>query len=74
MAPLLEGSLRLVADGVLVRSIQTLRQARVVMQQSGVGEENPHLTMIEENLRQMEAEAKRRSLNIPEELPGAWES
>lgn len=74
MAPLLEGSLRLIADGVLARSIQTLRQAQVVMQQTGASKDNPHLMMIEENLRQMEAEAERRGLNIPEEPPEAWES
>lgn len=71
MASFLEGSLRLVADGVLVRSIRILRQARAVMLQSGVAEENPHLQEIEESLRQMETEAERRGLGLPEEPPEA---
>lgn len=70
MLPFLEGSLRLVADGVLVRSIRTLRQARAMLQQSGIGENDTHLNEIRESLRQMEVEAERRGLNIPE-VPSA---
>lgn len=67
MASFPRGSLPLVADGVLVRGIQMLRQAQTLLQKSGVGEDNPHLKEIEESLCWMEAEAERRGLSVPEE-------
>lgn len=59
------GSLRLVADSVLVRNIQKLRRTQSAMRQNGI-EEDPNLREVEESLRQMEAEAERRGLSVPE--------
>lgn len=67
MASLPKGSLPSANDDVLTRSIQTLRRAQAVLQESGAAKDDPHLKEIEESLRQMEAEAERRGLSIPEE-------
>lgn len=67
MASLPKGSLPSASDDVLARSIQTLRRAQAVLQESGAAKDDPHLKEIEESLRQMETEAERRGLPIPKE-------
>lgn len=67
MASFPRGSLPSANDDVLTRSIQTLRRAQAVLQESGAAKDDPHLKEIEESLRQMEAEAERRGLSIPKE-------
>lgn len=64
----LNGSLRLLPDSLLSRSIRFLRDAVETMQQDGTAKENSgHFKKVQRALTVAEAEVGRRGLDLPEE-------